>query len=382
MATKASTHTRKVVCATVGCGKAICARGLCTKHYQQARSSERPLCAVEGCSNRRHNKDGYCAAHALRIKKSGDPEVHRPLRSIGADQEARRWGYDHHYSPDPKTDRRLKAIEDVLEAYKDILPITTRQLYYRLVATNKIEKGPTAEGDLMRDLRDGRRGGRIPYESIRVEETPSLPYVFADQAEFEDDLRTNINVFQLDPQAGAPRYVELWCESDGMRPQIAPIAEKYGVPVYSSGGSGSVTAVHNMAKRVAARDVPTTLLHVGDFDGGGIALWESLAGHGAAYVAEMRPGAVWFEPIRLMLTEAQVLDLKLPTEEEDKQSAVAKSWREERSWRCQLEAVSPDEINQMVDTALSEYFTADRLYAQRQTSHQIATSILNRLDGE
>lgn len=57
-------------------------RGLCSAHYQQERTAGRldsyaptrkpSICAVDGCSDRVAGH-GYCAAHAYRFKRYGDP---------------------------------------------------------------------------------------------------------------------------------------------------------------------------------------------------------------------------------------------------------------------------------------------------------------------
>jgi hypothetical protein len=361
------------VCTIDGCSKPLLSRGLCGAHYRSEKRAgrlqklDRPkTCLVEDCENDVHSK-GLCTGHGLRLKKNGDVDAQRPLRQSGLEDRAvRRWGFDDNYAPTAETNTLLLDVDAVLEEYRDYLPLTVRQVYYRLVATNTLDKGDKAYKRLAGHLANARRGRRIPFESIRDEETVSKPYVFADLEEFEDELRTSIDSYRRDPQSEEPRYIELWCEAAGMVPQLAKIARRYGVPVYSTGGMGSITNIHTLAERVVGREDPTVLLHLGDFDSNGVALWEAIANDGAAFVEDMF-GPGWFEPIRLGLTEEQVDKHKLTTETETGQHTAGKAWREVRDWRCQLEALPPDLINSMVEEALAGYFDADQMSRLQET---------------
>ena len=62
-----------------------------------------------------------------------------------------------------------------------------------------------------------------------------------------------------------------------MAPQLARAVGEYGVTVYSSGGFDSVTLKYEAAVRIAARDVPTVVIHVGDLDRSGLALVQAAA---------------------------------------------------------------------------------------------------------
>ena len=82
---------------------------------------------------------------------------------------------------------------------------------------------------------------------------------------------------RLDHQRGQARELVLWSEAVGMVPQLAAIADDYGIPVFSSGGFDSVTAKYDLA--VEWRHAgPITMLHIGDQDPSGVINFEALAG--------------------------------------------------------------------------------------------------------
>ena len=67
------------VCSIEGCGKPLCARGLCNTHYAKAkRNSVTEICSIEGCDKPIFNGRGWCSAHYDRWRDHGDPLGGRP----------------------------------------------------------------------------------------------------------------------------------------------------------------------------------------------------------------------------------------------------------------------------------------------------------------
>jgi hypothetical protein len=97
-----------------------------------------------------------------------------------------------------------------------------------------------------------------------------------------------------------------------MAPQLAKVADDYSVPVFSASGFSSLTAVRLIAERALARDVPTLLLHVGDFDPSGESIFDAMSGDAAAFVAADRPiQTLHVEAVRVALTSEQVAARRL-----------------------------------------------------------------------
>lgn len=90
-----------------------------------------------------------------------------------------------------------------------------------------------------------------------------------DVEDFWNDTGRRIRDYRRDRQEGQRYRVELWCEAAGMAPQLARVCDEYSVPVFSSGGFASLTAVRLIAHRALERIQPTILLHVGDYDPSG-----------------------------------------------------------------------------------------------------------------
>ena len=129
----------------------------------------------------------------------------------------------------------LALVQDVQAALADSaehLPLTIRQVFYRLVATRGFDKTELAYSRLCETLNRARRAGLIRFAEIR-DDGPARyePASWADAASFLADVQADAQRFRLDRQGGQP--VRLWvlCEAGGMAPMLARVANPFGVPV-------------------------------------------------------------------------------------------------------------------------------------------------------
>lgn len=209
----------------------------------------------------------------------------------------------------------VQDVQAVLADYAEHLPLTIRQVFYRLVATRGFDKTERAYSRLCETANRARRAGLIRFAAIRDDgparyEPPSWP----NPASFLADVRDDAQRFRLDRQDGQP--VRLWvlCEAGGMAPMLARTANPYGVPVLTSGGFDSLTAKHDLARELAAKlDTGTRaeILHLGDLDPSGESIFTSLAED----VVAMCKSLCGAEPAftRLAVTREQADRLGLPT---------------------------------------------------------------------
>jgi hypothetical protein len=261
-------------------------------------------------------------------------------------------GFILDYNPRTKTLDLLAQVRGVLDTYAAELPLTARQIYYRLVATVAYPKDERGYTRLQEHLANFRRAGKVAFENIRddgaiIEE----PLEYGSPEEFlriAEDLARQGQGVRLE---GQPEWIEIWCEAAGMVPQLARAVGGYGVAVYSSGGFDSLTVKYDAAQRIADRDVPTVVLHIGDFDPSGLALFEAAAEDVEAFVSDAG-GDVRFR--RVAVTPEQIMRYSLPTappKRSDKRSA----WTDGNE-TVQAEALPPDvlaaEVRQAVESEL------------------------------
>ena len=122
----------------------------------------------------------------------------------GAERKrARPRGFLKFWHPIGRSKVLLAQIEAVLEEYVDHLPLTIRQIFYRLVAAHYYDKTQQAYLRLCDILDRARRARVVPMEAIRDDGSTVLAPVTYDDAE---DFLHNVSLWaddlRLDRTAG------------------------------------------------------------------------------------------------------------------------------------------------------------------------------------
>lgn len=251
------------------------------------------------------------------------------------------------WTPRAESAALVQMVRDVLDEYRSHLPLTIRQVFYRLVGTVGYEKIEKGYGRLAETLNRARRAGLIPFSAIRDDGAVSHGSpCFDSPSDFLDEVRAWAEDYRRNRLDGQPYDVELWCEAAGMAPQLVRVAEPYGVTVYSSGGFDSLTVKHGAAQRIARRDRSTIVLHVGDLDPSGHAIFDSLSEDVTAFVDELGEEV---EFRRAAVTREQADRYELPT-------APAKATDRRGDFdgeTVQAEALPPDVLAREVEAAIA-----------------------------
>ena len=259
-------------------------------------------------------------------------------------------GY-YDWRPRKKTVQLLAQVHQVLNEYEEYLPLTVRQIFYRLVGNYGYEKTDAAYKKLAEKLTLARRAGFIPFEAIRDDGIVLLANRWHDGVEgFWDEVGQQAKRYERDRQLGQKFRLELWAESAGMLPQLDRIASRYSIPVYSAGGQPSVTANWDISGRIVDQDVPTVILHVGDYDPSGESIFRSMTEDIAAFVeADRIIQTIRLEPVRVALTAEQVADYNLPTAPVKSRDSRSKKWQEQgKGGSCLLEALATEVLSVLV----------------------------------
>lgn len=250
------------------------------------------------------------------------------------------------WSPRTATRELLDAIQAVLIEYADYLPLTIRQIFYRLVGTIEYDKTEAAYERLCETMNRARRAGVISFDDIRDDGGSRLdPHFWDSPEQFLRGYSLSAEKFRLDRQVGQPARLWLLCEAAGMAPMLAKAAHDFGVPVLSSGGFDSLTAKYNLARELADAESAVEILHIGDLDPSGEHLFTALAEDVTAMCGGLGGGVPRFT--RLAVTRAQVRALGLstaPAKLTDRRSFAGET--------TQAEAIPPDVLTRIVVAAL------------------------------
>ena len=253
------------------------------------------------------------------------------------------------WNPRRETLALVCDVQSVLAEYADHLPLTIRQVFYRLVATRDFDKTEAAYARLCETVNRARRAGLIDFAAIRDDGATRIEApCWSGPEDFMATLRAHAQRFQLDRQDAQP--VRLWvlCEAGGMAPMLARVANPYGVPVLTSGGFDSLTAKHDLAQELAAAfDTGETaeVLHLGDLDPSGVHLFKALAEDVAAMCRSLCGEEPTFT--RLAVTPEHAARFDLPTappKKTDRRSFSGET--------VQCEAIAPDVLAGLLSDAI------------------------------
>ena len=250
------------------------------------------------------------------------------------------------WQPQRATRDLLEKVQAVLDEYAEFLPLTVRQIFYRLVGAHGFDKTENAYARLGEYLNRARRAGLIPFGAIRDDGTTMVEPDAWDSAEqLVASFIYAAQQFRLDRQIGQPWRLIFAVEAAGMVPQVQRVADPFGVAVHSSGGFDSLTAKHDLANHLGQWS-RVEVLHIGDHDPSGVHLFSSMQEDVRALAGDLGLGAdIRFS--RLAVVPAQIASLGLPTapaKPTDKRSFTGET--------VQCEAIPPDLLAGIIRDAI------------------------------
>ncbi len=260
------------------------------------------------------------------------------------------------WNPNPASMEVVRQVHEVLDEYRQYLPLTARQVFYRLVGAHGFDKTEKAYKRLLEYLNRARRAGRIPWSSIRDDGFDSTGGGGWDNPQqVIDSTIYTAERYKRDHQYGQGQYVEVWVEAAGMMPQVSRMIREHSVPVYSSGGFNSTTAKYESAVRIRDRwdgeDRGTRVLHIGDFDPSGVAIIDSLAADLDAFLLDM--GVQYYDVAefeRVAVTPDQIDEYGVagaPTKATEQRAVFD-------SLAVQAEALAPPQLEEIVTLSVLE----------------------------
>jgi hypothetical protein len=262
----------------------------------------------------------------------------------------------------------VTEVQSILEEYRAHLPLTVRQILYRLMGKHGHEK--TIESALYETCRRARRARIIEMDAIRDDGGVQEEKQSWDDAEqWIGAIRGASQTVRLDRQDGQKKRLAVYCEAAGMVPQLARVANEYGVPVFSSGGFDSLTEKHLFGRDRNGIEV----LHIGDFDPSGIWMFIALAEDISAFADEY---GNTIDFTRIAVTPEQIEKLGLATQDmnpDDKRAFPG-------TITAQAEAIAPDELARILRKAIEDRFNMKVYRAVLKQEKALHEELGERLD--
>lgn len=263
------------------------------------------------------------------------------------------------YRPRKEAQQVLDHVGEVLETYRDSLPLTLRQTYYRLVGAYGYPKQDAFYQRLSTILARSRRAGLLPWHVIR-DDGVAERYCgggYDGLEGFRDAILRDAEWYSRSKFEGQPRQIIVLCEAAGMVPQIVSAVGDFPAIVRSAGGMDSVTAKHDLALLCARQD--SVVLHVGDWDPSGLSIFhaihEDVRQMAVDHCANLGVNAPEFVCKRVTIREEHISEYGLLTGT-IKASDAAKRWYPgidgDLRATCEAEALAPDDLQKIVRNAV------------------------------
>lgn len=291
-------------------------------------------------------------------------------------------GFIENYKPTTASRALIERISAILVEYAAFLPLTVRQIFYRLVGTGDgYEKTDLAYKRLVDLIGNSRRGGMIGFDAIRDDGmTREDAFDFTGVDDFLSYIERRFDDYLLNRQIGQPFNTIVGCEAGGMVPQLASVAHSFGVPVISGGGFDSITAKHDLAQEIAGSERPVRLLHIGDLDPSGVHLFSSLGEDLRGFLNRLNPD-VGLETERVAVLPEHVARFGLQTV--PKKAGDTKSFAgvgSDPNATVQVEALAPDQLAGLVTAAIERHWDTDAQTALEAREEEEKERVRNWLE--
>lgn len=173
---------------------------------------------------------------------------------------------------------RQKKTQKIIDEARQILleysPMTVRQVYYRLVATQIIANTRTQYKAVCRALVAARQEGSIPWHRIedRLRRPRKVP-MWGSVSQYAVSAR---HWYRRDVWLTQPHLVEVWLEKDALSGIFESILQPFGVTLNVGRGYDGWSSINQAAMRYLRWKGATTILYFGDFDPSGRDMVRSL----------------------------------------------------------------------------------------------------------
>jgi len=247
----------------------------------------------------------------------------------------------------------LAQVQNILNEYD--YPLSVRQIYYQLVARQIIENIENEYRKLSRLTVIGRDEGILDEEKFadRLRQIQQ-PNTWIDLNDFMETVK---DAYRRDSWTEQPDYIEIWIEKDALRNVVAPVTERYGVPLLIVRGHVSRTAIYQAYQRYAEKnDKDCYLYYFGDFDPSGLTIYQSLVKR----LSGFNNGNLDITFERVALTQEQIDKYNLPPAPAKKTDPNTSRFIKQHGDNVvELDALPPDELIALVQESIEQHIDMD-----------------------
>ncbi len=241
------------------------------------------------------------------------------------------------------------AVPAILKEYGD-LPLTIRQIFYRLVGKYGLAKTENNYQYLDKLLVQHRKNAWIDWSRIvDLTRKPSkLEYHTAVSPQewikyFADNFTETLGKYRQPEYANQECLIEVWSEHEGLQPLFAKALANYPITLYFTRGRNSWSNFYESAQRLKSTSRKIIILHFADADEYGKSMTQNIADAFSYFNVNV-------EVVRVALTDEQVKTWNLPD--------------------TQLEAIEPNRLMFLIKNAVEHLIDAEKRQAMIDEQQQ------------
>ena len=252
---------------------------------------------------------------------------------------------------------QLAQIKEILEEWREYLPMTLRQVYYQLVGKGYLENKRSKYSDLSGVVKWSRLDGLIGWNVIEDRSRSFNKRLSHESKEgfIDREKRCFLKGYSRDLLTGQPNYVEVWIEKDALSSLFEKVCDEYMIPVVVCRGFSSVSYIRDFVvrakkRRESGQDI--TMLYFGDFDPSGMEMLESMK-----ITIEDEFGFPGINYKRVALLKEDIYRYNIPHDPDalkETDSRAKKFIWEYGRYAVELDALRPDVLSQKVREAIGK----------------------------
>lgn len=257
----------------------------------------------------------------------------------------------------------IEESKKILSSYTQ--PITLRQLYYRLVARECIENKKSQYSYLSQVLVKARLKGEIAWDDIEdrlrsVEGGDYDSYTSQEHLDYYlERLKEAPDTYHRPRWEGQSYYIEVWVEKEALSRLFEQVCDPLCVRTFAGKGYASWTSLHEAYERFIVahqhgRDCK--ILYFGDFDPSGKDIERFITEALNERLGIFIQGD-FIQVQRIALTRDQIVEKQLPPQPAKETDTRYEDFvKEHGDMVVELDAIEPDELQDMIREAVNEHF--------------------------
>ena len=253
----------------------------------------------------------------------------------------------------PETAALIYFLDDLIASYQQQgFMLSVRQLYYQLVARDKVENTERSYKRVASIINDARLAGLLDWDAI--EDRGRDIEVRGRWSSGASIVRSAAQSFHMDMWKNQAERVFVIVEKAALAGVLGGICRQYDVPLLAARGYPSVSVVREMVMEhikpaMEAGQIPV-ILHLGDHDPSGIDMTRDLGERLRLFVeGEMLDDDIQWDVDRIALTKRQIEEKNPPPNPAKTTDARFASYRKvhgDESW--ELDALEPSYLVDLV----------------------------------